>query len=59
VPEYRFIGTHADQLASGRQVAPGDKVPASAVITDKDNPDPLLAEGLLIEIPAKKKEASN
>lgn len=57
MPEYRFIGTHADQLASGRHVAPGDKVPASAVNDD----DPLIEAGVLIEIPTTKKakEASN
>jgi hypothetical protein len=54
VPEYRYIGVHADQLASGRHIAPGDKVPGSAV----DENDPLLDEGLLIEIPAAKKKES-
>jgi hypothetical protein len=52
VPDYRFIGTHADQLASGRQIEPGQKVPAAAVNKD----DPLLADGLLVEIPAEKKQ---
>jgi hypothetical protein len=46
---YRYIGSHADQLAGGQPVAPGDYVELS----EEDLKDPhnamLLEDGKLIE----------
>lgn len=54
--KYLFVGDHADNLGSGRRVAPGDDLPASAV--DPDNPvdQRLLDEGVLVELTAKKEK---
>lgn len=52
--KYLFLGDHADNLGSGRRVAPGDDVPASAVDTDHPVDQRLLAEGQLVELTAKK-----
>jgi hypothetical protein len=45
---YLYVGDHADTLASGRPVAPGDRIPASAL--DNDGADQrFLDEELLID----------
>jgi hypothetical protein len=48
--EYLFVGEHADTLASGRHVAPGDSVPADAVDTDDQHDCNLVDEGRLVAI---------
>lgn len=46
--QYRFVGEHADNLASGRPIEPGEFVD----LTDDDVRDPfneaMIADGLLI-----------
>lgn len=45
---YLYTGDHADTLASGRRIAPGDDViPASAVTPDHEPDRSLLADGVL------------
>jgi hypothetical protein len=56
--KYLFVGYHADTLASGRPVAPGDAVPAGAVDPKDPHDRALLDEGRLIE-PAPQKEATS
>lgn len=46
--KYLFIGEHAETLASGRRVAPGDELPADAVDPDDPVDGRLLDEGALI-----------
>jgi hypothetical protein len=48
--EYLFVGEHADTLASGRHVAPGDSVPADAVDLDDQHDCNLVDEGRLVPI---------
>lgn len=52
--KYLFVGDHAETLAGGLRVAPGDEVPAAAV--DPDNDKRLLDEGKLIDTAAEKAE---
>jgi hypothetical protein len=45
---YLYVGDHADTLSSGRPVAPGDRIPASAL--DSDGADQrFLDDELLID----------
>lgn len=49
---YLYVGEHADTLASGRPVAPGETVPADALNLDEDAGAPdqrFLTDRLLIE----------
>lgn len=55
---YVVNSDHAEVLASGRTVAPGETVPAGAVDAKDDHDRRLLDEGVLTEIPAAKKEPS-
>lgn len=48
--QYLFVGEHADTLASGRRVAPGDELPASAVDTTDPDDQRLLADGTLVDL---------
>lgn len=50
-------GDHPSTLASGRPVAPGDTLPASAVDPASDVDKQLLADGLLIDLNAARKGA--
>lgn len=56
-----FVGDHAETLAGGLRIAPGDEIPASAV--DADGDKRLLDELLLIEpaaqTPAARKGTSD
>jgi hypothetical protein len=53
--EYRFVGSHADHLANGRPVAPGDFVTLSE--GEVDDNKRLVDEGQLrkIEKPGRRK----
>lgn len=44
-----YIGEHAETLASGRPVAPGDRIPASALDNDDPHDQRLLQDGVLID----------
>lgn len=48
--KYLVAGDHADTLASGRPIAPGDTVPASAVDLETANDQRLLHDGALIDL---------
>jgi hypothetical protein len=52
---YLYVGEHADTLASGRPVAPGDRIPASAL--DEEHDKRFLDEGLLIDDRGIREEA--
>jgi hypothetical protein len=52
---YLYVGEHSDTLSSGRPVAPGDRVPASALDEDADRR--FLDDGLLIDAKAEAEEA--
>lgn len=56
--KFRYVGRHADHLASGRPIAPGDGLLASHVNADSDKDRQLIEDGLLIEIPAATKTAA-
>ena len=45
---YLYVGMHADTLASGRPVAPGDRIPASA-LDDQGADQRFLDDELLID----------
>ena len=53
---YTVASRHPEDLASGRTVAPGEKVPANAVDPKDDHDKRLIDEGILVQ--AKKKETS-
>lgn len=49
---YLYVGDHADTLSSGRPVAPGDRIPASALNLDDETGAPdqrFLDDELLID----------
>lgn len=52
---YLVGGDHADNLASGGRIAPGDTLPASAVNPKHPHDQRLLAEGVLIDLQAARK----
>jgi hypothetical protein len=48
---YLFLGDHADCLASGRPVAPGDQpLPASAITPDEQPDKDMLEQRILIPV---------
>jgi hypothetical protein len=51
---YLYVGEHSDTLCSGRPVAPGDRVPASAL---EEADQRFLDDGLLIDAKAEAEEA--
>jgi hypothetical protein len=52
--KYLVVGDHADTLASGRPIAPGETLPASAVNPKDPNDQRLLDGGVLIDTGARK-----
>jgi hypothetical protein len=56
---YLYVGDHADTLGGGRHVAPGDRVPASAVDPDDPHDKHLLDDELLLHPAEAKKEANS
>jgi hypothetical protein len=54
--EYRAVGDHQFDLSSGRIVAPGDKVPRSALDAESDHDKALVDEGRLLPIEPAKRE---
>lgn len=50
--KYRYIGRHADHLASGRPLAPGDAIAASHINLDDPHDKALVDDGRIINIPA-------
>lgn len=54
--EYRFVGSHADELDGGRPIAPGDFTGPINIVDDESKEDytpkaaQLLADGHLIEV---------
>jgi len=55
---FLFIGDHAETLQSGRRVAPGEDLAASAVDPKSDVDRRLIDDGVLIEPRAAKKAAA-
>lgn len=54
---YLVAGDHADTLASGQPIAPGDELRKDAVDLEHPNDQRLVADGVLIELkPARKAE---
>lgn len=53
--EYRFIGTHADELESGRPLEPGEFTGPIEVTEEHPKNKQLLDDGLLIKIEGKSK----
>ncbi len=47
--KYLVAGDHADTLASGRPIAPGDELAAAAVDLDSPHDKRLLQDGVLID----------
>lgn len=52
--KYLFVGDHAETLASGRPVGPGDTVPAAALDLDDPTDQRLLEEEILIDTKEKR-----
>lgn len=55
--KYLFVGEHAETLASGQPVAPGEPVPAAAVDPEDPHDQHLLEQGVLIEVAEARREA--
>lgn len=50
--KFLFVGDHADTLASGRPLAPGDEpIDATHITPDRQPDQDMLAQGVLIALP--------
>lgn len=56
--KYRFVGSHADNLASGRPLEPGEFVDLTEEQAQESYNAHLLDEGLLISVEPDKREAN-
>lgn len=54
---FRFVGQHLDDLADGRVLEPGSFIDLTTVEAVDPHNAQRIADGLLIEAPANKKES--
>lgn len=59
MPKYKHVGSHPEDLASGRVVAPGELVDLKGDEVSDPHNKRLIDEEILVEAAAKKKEGNN